>query len=95
MAVTLEQIKEMNIPVGARIELTINTDINGKFEKMPENKTYSILGYFEGIHEEGEFPSIAYSSGKSSFGEMNSTYHSGYMLPVIEEIKRLEEIQIK
>ena len=55
MAKTLEEIKGMNIPVGAPIELNVDSPIN--------DETFKKIGYFDRITEKNQL-AFTYSLGE-------------------------------
>ena len=84
---TIDQIKEMNIPIGAPIELTLNTSISNEFKKNPNNETFKQLGYFQRIEDKTEddlYGTIIYNPTTKISTE------SGCMIPYIEDIKMLD-----
>jgi len=83
--ITIEQIKEMNIPVGTPIEMTIRSSISGDFNKLPENKKLKQIGYFIKIKESKKNPILKYTP-ILNFPEIAESY----LLKYIENIKILE-----
>jgi len=84
MTITIEQIKGMNLQIGERIELAINT---------PKDKTWTSLGYFQGLIKEGSLNVVEYYPDDLS-GIFNETEKSSrkkrQMLTALKEVKRLK-----
>jgi len=85
MAITLEQIEGLNIPVGTPIELTF---------KNPNKTDYKSLGYFKGIINSTGVICYTENLGKQELlGERGrfGTGQEGHLYPEdIENIKVLE-----
>ena len=90
MAITLEQIKGMDILVGTPIELIINSSISSEtLEPNPDNKTFKELGYFKRLNDDYEqFPKIEYinPTGSVSGAEIKP---KSQMLCVLEKVNIL------
>ena len=75
---TLEKIKEMNIPVGTPIELKLNKLLSeGNFEKkLSDNEECKVTGYFHKI------------SKMSSYNNYFLVYHTstGHRFPYKQEV---------
>lgn len=85
MTKTLEEIKGMNIPVGAPIEVTINTSLAVDLTKMPNNKTYKELGYYQGISNDDKLAYGTLLYEPSTRKNPNEPPH-GVLIPLIENI---------
>ncbi|MFA5953555.1 MAG: hypothetical protein WC812_03105 [Candidatus Pacearchaeota archaeon] len=89
MTITLEKIKEMNLQVGDKIELDIDTSVLDDLGFIPGNtEKYKEMGYFKKIicnrEQEGfkyKFGMLVYTNGKENIETI---------IPCIKEIKILE-----
>ena len=87
MAITLEKIKEMNIPSGAPIEMYLKADA----PKNSDNKTYKSIGYFVRIFESMEDPQVMFNVSTGSKWNANYPVSGGIVhLSDIESIRILE-----
>jgi hypothetical protein len=87
MTMTLEKIKGMNLQIGDRIELTLNTSISSRLEKNPNNEIYSEIGYFQNIKEKPTpYGRLVYTSRINAGGLENTSEDGGVSIPYIESI---------
>ncbi len=91
----LDDIKNMNIPYLARIELGVNTG-----QPMPEevrgNKIETVMGYYMELDEKEEFPviyyvtSLCYTENKEENKFPDITTKQGYTTAFLDYIKILK-----
>lgn len=84
MTKTLEEIKGMNIAVGAPIELTLNSDLSPEGIKNLDNKTYNAIGYYQGLNEKSR-ELIYYQATGRVFNPKNPVEEEVW-IPYIEDI---------
>jgi hypothetical protein len=77
MAITLDNLKEMNIPVGASIEMTIHIS----------DTTYTQHAYFKGISGPKSKPLLDYFSRKEVNAKPNSNFNEGIAWLPLEHIQ--------
>lgn len=92
---TLEKIKEMNIPVGAPIEVTLNSEISMGLVKGPNNKLYRELGYYRNateIIDDDNFlvPILKYDRATGSRRNPEEPMKRAIEISSVEEIKILK-----
>ena len=88
MTKTLEEIKEMNIPIGAPVELTINVSQSKALSEIYGNPIHKELVYFTGLIDKGETSN--YDIISCELMDEGKVKKKGYALPFIEDIIILE-----
>jgi hypothetical protein len=84
MTKTLEDIKEMNIPIGAPVELTINVSQSKALSEMYGTPIHKELVYFTGLIEKGDKNN--YEIISCELMDDGKVKKKGYALPFIEDI---------
>ena len=85
---TLDEIKEMKIPVNTPIELTVNAFLTKDLKKS--NETYKVIGYFNGLEKNPKgMGSLKFYSISGRHYDTNNPVEEKIKIPLIEEIRIL------
>ncbi|HNZ52073.1 MAG: hypothetical protein BWY36_00431 [Candidatus Diapherotrites archaeon ADurb.Bin253] len=93
----LEEFEALDLKLGQRIELTLNTSIGPDKHPLPDNETYTQMVYYKGIVEsEHGTPILLYTEATPGISSINNqlglreAIEGHKMLPLIHKISYLE-----